>query len=311
MVGRMDCNDTQSVRLLSLDSSLGSFASPHTSVAANDAMARRLGAMDSLCERFARDGFVGPVDVLSDGEVEEVRAAVAEVVQDLDRHRDRLYEVEQAFTDRPDEVVCHFLGGFRVHETLRKLIANERITKLCADLLGVDRLRFWHDQVFAKPPHHRGVVPWHQDYSYWTRTEPVCHITCNLLLDDSDEQSGCLQFVPGSHRWPLLPSLPFDSPLDAIREHLPADASFEPVAVPVRAGQATFHHSYTLHGSDQNRSDHWRRAAVCNYMGADVRVADGSKPLLRGVPLLATGAVVTGENFPIVFDRDRASRHRA
>ncbi|MGK0201876.1 MAG: hypothetical protein ACI89X_000594 [Planctomycetota bacterium] len=259
--------------------------------------------MDSLRERFDRDGFVGPVDVLSVDEVTQVRDAVVEVMANLDQHRDRLYEVEEAFTDRPGEVVCHFLGGFRVHDTLRKLIDHEAITKRCADLLGVDRLRFWHDQVFAKPPGHPGVVPWHQDYSYWTRTEPVCHITCNLLLDDSDEQSGCLQFLPGSHRWPLLPSLPFDSPLEAIREHLPVGAKFEPIAVPVRAGQATFHHSHTLHGSDQNRSSRWRRAVVCNYMGADVRVADGSKPLLRGVPLLATGELVSGDNFPIVLEQ--------
>jgi len=258
--------------------------------------------MDSLREQFARDGFVGPVDILSSDEVAQVREAVAEVIENLDAYRDRLYEVEQAFTDRPGEVVCHFLGGFRVHEVLRGLIANLRITSLCAGLLGVDRLRFWHDQVFAKPPRHPGVVPWHQDYSYWTRTEPACHITCNLLLDDSDEQSGCLQFVPGSHRWPLLPTVPFDAPLSAIAEHLPQGAAFEPVAVTARAGQATFHHSHTLHGSDQNRSDRWRRAVVCNYMGADVRVADGAEPLLRGVPHLSAGAVVEGEDFPIVFE---------
>ena len=262
----------------------------------------RLVDMDSLRERFERDGFVGPVDVLSIAEVRELRDAVADVIANLEQHREHLYEVEQAFTDRPGEVVCHFLGGFRVNDTLRQLIRHEVITRKCAELLGVDRLRFWHDQVFAKPPGHPGVVPWHQDYSYWTRTEPACHITCNLLLDDSDEQSGCLQFIPGSHRWPLLPSLPFDSPLDAIREHLPEGAEFHPVTVPVRAGQATFHHSHTLHGSAQNQSARWRRAVVCNYMGADVRVADGSEPLLRGVPLLATGEVVAGEDFPVVFE---------
>lgn len=268
--------------------------------------------MTSMRDGFERDGFVGPIDILSADELTQVRAAVAEVIADLDRHRDRLYEVEQSFTERPDEVVCHFLGGFRVHPTLRALIENERITRICADLLGVEQLRFWHDQVFAKPPHHPGVVPWHQDYSYWTRTAPARHITCNLMLDDSTEENGCLQFVPGSHRWPLLPSLPFDSAFEAIRDQLPEGANFEPVPVPIKAGQATFHHSHTLHGSDRNRSDSWRRAAVCNYMAADVCVADGSQPLLRGVPLLPAGAVVSGDDFPIVFDRaDPQSRSDA
>ena len=254
---------------------------------------------------FVRDGFAGPIDVLTADEVAVVRAAVAEVVADLERHRPRLYEVEQAYTDRPGEVVCHFLGGFRVHAALRDLVFRRAITEPCAQLLRVDQLRFWHDQVFAKPPHHPGVVPWHQDYAYWTRTTPACHITCNLLLDDADEQNGCLQFLPGSHRGGLLQKLPFDAPLEAIRAHLPASVPWLPVAVPVRAGQATIHHSHVLHGSGANHSDRWRRAVVLNYMGPRVRVADGSAPLLRGVPRLPTGALVEGPDFPIVFERAR------
>lgn len=250
---------------------------------------------------FARDGFVGPIDVLTTAEVERVRAAVAEVVADLPRHADRLYEIEQAFTERPGEVVCHFLGGWLVHPVLRELVFHPRVTGPCAQLLGQPALRFWHDQVFAKPPHHPGVVPWHQDYSYWTRTAPACHITLNLMLDCADEANGCVQFVPGSHRWGLLPKLPFDAPLETIRAALPATAAWNPVPLPVRAGQATIHHSHTLHGSDRNRSDRWRRAAVLNYMGPHVRVVDGGKPLLRGVAPLATGALVDGEHFPIVW----------
>jgi ectoine hydroxylase-related dioxygenase (phytanoyl-CoA dioxygenase family) len=73
------------------------------------------------------------------------------------------------------------------------------------------------------------------------------------------------------------------------------------VAVPVRAGQATIHHSHVLHGSDANRSDRWRRAAVLNYIGPAVRVADGSAPLLRGVPRLPAGAPVAGAHFPLVY----------
>ena len=66
--------------------------------------------MDSLKHRFDRDGFVGPVDILSNDEVQRVRAAVTSVIDNLDQHRQQLYEVEQSFTDRPGEVVCHFLG---------------------------------------------------------------------------------------------------------------------------------------------------------------------------------------------------------
>ena len=261
------------------------------------------GTLVSKTQRaaFARNGFCGPIDILTAAEVDRIRGAVADIIARLDELEPRLYEVERAYTERPDEVVCHFLGGFRVHQVLDKLIRDERIAGPCAQLLGVERLRFWHDQVFAKPPRHAGVVPWHQDYSYWTRTVPACHITLNLMLDDADEESGCVQFVPGSHRWGLLPKIPFDAPIDAIRAHLPQGAEWNPVAVPVRAGQATIHHSHTLHGSGANRSRRWRRAVVCNYMGTHVRVADGSQPLLRGTEPIAQGALVEGDAFPIVW----------
>lgn len=189
---------------------------------------------------------------------------------------------------------------------LRQLVFDPRITKPCADLLGVDQLRFWHDQVFSKPARHPGVVPWHQDYAYWTRTTPARHITINIMLDDADEESGCVQFVPGSHKWGLLPPQPFDAPLEAIQASLsPAQrAAFRPVHGAVPAGSATIHDAHTLHGSASNRSARPRRALVFNYMAADVRVADGSKPLLRHTRRLASGAVVDGPDFPIVFDRD-------
>ncbi len=250
--------------------------------------------------RFEADGFCGPIGLLNAGEVERVRGAVAAILDDLERYEPELYEVEAAHRDRPDEVVAHFLGGWRVQPALRELVFDPRITGAAKAALGVDELRFFHDQVFAKPPGHPGVVPWHQDYSYWQRTAPAHHVTVNLLLDDSDEESGCLQFLPGSHRLPLLPAIPFDADLESIREHVAAELTWDPQPVACRAGEATLHHSHTLHGSGPNRSSRWRRAVVLNYMAADVRVADDTGPLLRGVPHLAKGARIEGEHFPLV-----------
>lgn len=256
---------------------------------------------------YQRDGFVGPIPVFGAHRLAALREAVDRIVADPEAFRDRLYEIEAAWTERPDRVVCHFLGGWLVDDALRDAVFDPAATVPCAQALGVSRLRFWHDQVFHKPAHHPGVVPWHQDYSYWMRTAPARHVTLNVMLDDADETNGCLMFVPGSHRWGLLPKLPFDSDLEAIQEVLTDEqrAAFAPVAVPVRAGHGTIHHSHTLHGSAGNRSAWPRRALVLNYMAEDVCVADGSEPLLRGVPLLPAGAVVHGEHFPIVLDLER------
>ncbi len=259
---------------------------------------------ESQVAKFDRDGFLGPIPVLDAVRLVRVREAVDRVIAHLDELEPRLYEVERAHAERPGEVVCHFLGGWLVDPELHELVFALAASVPCAQVLGVDRLRFWHDQVFSKPPRHPGVVPWHQDESYWTRVTPIRHVTLNLMLDDADEESGCLSFVPGSHRWELLPKLPFDSELDAVRALLPESrrAQFVPRPVPVPAGHATLHHARTLHGSGPNRSSRPRRAVVLNYMAADTRVADASSPLLRGVPLLRLGAIVEGRHFPVVLD---------
>lgn len=257
---------------------------------------------------FQRDGFLGPVPILTMEEVLALRERVDYLCQNLDSLEPELYEVEAAHTARPEDVVCHFLGGWRVDERLRELVFDPRLTRAAAQLLGVDRLRFWHDQVFYKPAGHPGVVPWHQDYSYWTRTAPARHVTINILLDNADEESGCLQFVPGSQEWGLLPSVGFDQPLEKIRESLLAGQEFVPRAVPVAAGSATIHHSHTLHGSGPNRSSRPRRALAFNYMCAQTRVADDSAPLLRGAPHLSKGELVAGELFPVVW-KAAISRH--
>jgi len=80
---------------------------------------------------------------------------------------------------------------------------------------------------------------------------------------------------------------------------------FKPVPVPGKPGEASFHHSHTVHGSYGNNSDRPRRAVVLNYMGPETRCVDGSRPLLKGVPLIAEGALIEGDYFPIALDLDR------
>src|SRR5262245_60039085 len=147
-------------------------------------------------DAFARDGWLAPVRVLDAGQVAELRGRLDALCADLPRLADRLYEAEHAWLERPGAVVCHFLGGWLVDHWLHDLVFAPPITVPAAQLLGVRRLRWWHDQAFVKPPRHPAHVPWHQDYSYWTRAAPARHITAHVALDDADEANGCLQVLP-------------------------------------------------------------------------------------------------------------------
>ncbi len=256
-------------------------------------------------DEFARHGFISGIPVLSPREVAELTYALDEILGALPRLAPRLYEIEAASLARPAEVGLHFLGAWRVHPVFHDLLWHPNVIAPLLAVFGRDRMRFFHDQVFAKPPRHPGVTPWHQDYSYWMRTAPCAHLTMNLMLDDTDQESGCVHFVPGSHRWPLFPKVDFGGPMDQLLGYLSREekSHFSPVAAPLRAGQATIHHGMTVHGSFANAGSQPRRAVVLNFMVPEVVIADDQAPLLSGVPWQPRGEPPRGAFFPVLSAR--------
>jgi ectoine hydroxylase-related dioxygenase (phytanoyl-CoA dioxygenase family) len=259
---------------------------------------------DEQVRSFEANGYVAGVRLLEGRALDAVRDAVERIRSGENPHLDLLYEVDEEYYRDPERNSFHCLGGWLVEAALHDLVFHGAATVPAAQLLGVERLRFWHDQVFYKPARHPGVVAWHQDFSYWTRTLPMNHVTVNIVLDDTSPENGCLHYVPGSHRWPLLPPVSFGQDMEAFRDFLPEELRerFSPRPVALRAGEASFHHPLTVHGSYENRSAAPRRAVVLNFMGPDTRSADDRMPLLKGTPVVARGDVVEGEHFPIVLD---------
>ena len=169
-------------------------------------------------------------------------------------------------------------------------------------------MRFWHDQLFCKPAHHGGVVAWHQDYSYWSRTEPIAHLSCWIGLDDSTRENGSVHYVPGSHRWNLLPITGLANDMEAIQSVLDEaqKAQFKPVAIELRKGECSFHHPLMVHGSYENKSDYPRRGAVINVFRDGVLSASNDA-LLAGVPSIPAGETMSGQFFPLLLDPERLS----
>jgi ectoine hydroxylase-related dioxygenase (phytanoyl-CoA dioxygenase family) len=205
----------------------------------------------------------------------------------------------------PNAVLFHALGAWRTGPAFHDVLWSPAFLVPASQLLG-GPVRFWHDQLFCKPAHHGGVVAWHQDYSYWTRTEPMSHLTCWIALDDSDRDNGCLYYVPGSHRWKLLPVTGLTGDMDEIMTVLTPEQkqSFLPVPIELKRGQCTFHHPLMVHGSYENRSERPRRATLINAFRDGVRSASDD-PLLQGVPSIPSGGKMEGQFFPLLFDPHR------
>ena len=253
---------------------------------------------------FKQNGFVSGIKLLDDSQVDMLRSELEEVADTKHPGHELFYEFHSNESTDPSTILFHALGAWRITNGLHDVLWNPRFLVAASQLLGNKPVRFWHDQLFWKPAKQGGVVAWHQDYSYWTRTKPIAHLTCWCALDDATIENGCLQYIPGSHEWGLLPKPVIAGELQGIKDYLNDEqkAQFEhPRYAEVKAGEAIFHHSLTLHGSGANNSPRPRRAFVINVFADGVK-SDSNEPLLTGVPPVPKGEKMEGQFFPLLFD---------
>lgn len=251
---------------------------------------------------FNEQGYLAGVQVLNDRQIDALCSELAGLMKKSHPAHQLFHEYHSNESKDPNAVLFHALGAWRTGPAFHDVLWSPAFLVPASQLLG-GSVRFWHDQLFCKPAHHGGVVAWHQDYSYWTRTEPMSHLTCWIALDDSDRDNGCLYYVPGSHRWKLLPRTGLTGNMDEIMTVLTPEQkqAFLPIPIELKRGQCSFHHPLMVHGSYENRSDRPRRATLINAFRDGVRSASDD-PLLEGVPSIPSGAKMEGQFFPLLFD---------
>ena len=253
-------------------------------------------------EFFNENGYLEGIRILEPDQIEKLLDELPRLMDPQNPSHDLFYEFNSNESADPDKILFHALGSWRISPAFHDLLWHPAFVVPASQLLG-GAVRFWHDQLFCKPAHDGGVVIWHQDYSYWTRTKPMAHLTCWIGLDDSTTENGCLHYVPRSHKWNLLPREDFANDMDKIREALTEDQmrEFKPVPMELKKGECSFHHPMMVHGSFANTSDRPRRAAVINVMRDGV-VSDSDEPLLAGVPVVPKGTKLEGQFFPLLYD---------
>ena len=170
-----------------------------------------------------------------------------------------------------------------------RLIVNERLTDVAADLIGPN-VQLHHTKAFIKPPEKGSPFPMHQDAPFFPHDNHSM-IAVIIHFDDAPEEKGCVRVVPGSHKNGILPHLPDGG------HHLPLDEYpvASALAVPAQAGDALFFSYLTVHGSGINVSNEARTTVLIQMRDpADpptVRTHEsrGQGMMLRGIdPSCAT-----------------------
>jgi len=260
---------------------------------------------------FMEEGYVSGIPILDESQVVQLRQELQALVQPDNPGNEYFYEYHSNESVDSDRVLFHALGAWRVSPGYHDVLWAPAFRMAAYQLLGAG-FRLFHDQLFCKPARHGGVVAWHQDYSYWTWTTPMAHLTCWIGLDDATVDNGCMYYVPRSHTWGLLPKTGLTGDMDAVREVL-TEAQLRQFdrrkPIEMKAGRATFHHPLLMHGSYDNRSESSRRATLINVF-ADGVVSnrddsnDENAPGTDHYPRVARGEKMGGVYYPLLFDAE-------
>jgi len=251
--------------------------------------------------RFRDDGFLRGPQLLSGAALEEVRAAADRVTDRTSPGLAHLFAYRRDGADQTLRLLA--VGTWRAEPVIRDLAFDPQVYGAIAALMRVERVRLFRDQLFVKPAHSSGAIPWHQDYSDWVHTMPAAHITCWVALDDATIENGCLHFVPGRVE-ATLPRIHRDDDMDSAFARLPQPMreNFQPVSIPVPAGGCLFHHCLTVHASFGNRTERPRRAIAISYMHPDT-ISKGCHPCVPGGQVIPEGERLEGPLFPLLEAR--------
>jgi len=169
--------------------------------------------------------------------------------------------------------------------TLAQVVVNPTVGQIAAMLADTKEIRLWHDQLLFKPGQKHadgesmGKVGWHQDYHYWQCASECEMLTGWVAFDDVTIENGCMQVIPGSHKWGLLPGSDFFSQDENSMKNKIEEMGhkWNPVPVELKAGEVSFHHCLTVHGSGPNFTDRPRRSIVLHLQPEDCVFKPGTE----------------------------------
>jgi ectoine hydroxylase-related dioxygenase (phytanoyl-CoA dioxygenase family) len=170
------------------------------------------------------------------------------------------------------EVLPQVLGPERKFPELREAVYFRNARLLAARLLGVPEEQVTGGgHMIMKPARYGRETPWHQDEAYWNPEYIPHSLSVWMPLDPATVDSGCLQFIPGSHTSDVARHRHIDNDPTVhglVTDHVdPSQA----VACPIPAGGATFHHCRTLHYAGPNTTGRPRRAYTLVLSGPPIR----------------------------------------
>ncbi|MBH67002.1 MAG: phytanoyl-CoA dioxygenase [Rhodospirillaceae bacterium] len=223
--------------------------------------------LETIADVYARDGFVFPINAVSEYEAKSIRA-------DLET-------AEAELADDPIKLALVRSYPNHLIPSFDKLVRNQNLINAVIPILGPDLL-VWSGGLFIKEANTPHIVTWHQDLNYWGLNE-IDEVTAWVALGTADLDSGCMRFVPGSHTKSLVPhndTFAEDNLLSRGQEIAVEVDDSDGVDVILKTGQASLHHGHLFHASGPNRTSDRRIGVAIRYIKPSMKQRNGAKSLV-------------------------------
>ncbi len=215
---------------------------------------------------FRANGYIKLPDVISVGAQMRLRAELARLLSEafdtaLDGGaQNRFLSLEMVWRDNP---------------LVRAFVLSPRIAKICADLLGVARVRLYHDNVLSKEP-GCGRTPWHyDDHHFPLDTHDV--VTPWIPAQPIPDAMGPLAFAMPIDVWKLVEGVTFNKANTSYDRGVAEVFAQHKVAVdatPFAPGEVSFHHNLSFHTAGANRTTRSRIVLANTFYGDGARLVE-------------------------------------
>lgn len=262
-------------------------------------------------QSYHENGYLLVENFLNESELSCWREAVTEAIQQRDGKKmpgnDAKIGEDDGINKDSDyygKVFDQMLNLWQTNAAVKKIMLDENIGKMVADLAGWEGTRIWHDQALIKRP-WANPTSWHLDTPFWSFSDRRA-LSIWVALDDATYENGCLYFIPGSYHTTTFENPGIGKNMDAVFDFYPQFIQTKSVAVPMKAGSCSFHNGLTIHGAGANMTNGFRRAMTCAYM-PDGAKFNGIKNILTDeqVSKLKIGDLLNDEmQNPLIYRRN-------
>lgn len=220
----------------------------------------------AIIDQYWADGYLFPIDVYDANEAAEYRAEFEKM------------EAKWLDNGLPLPLATYKRVGSNIVMPLADHIAHHPgILDVVEGVLGPD-IMVYSAEFFIKEPRTTHIVSMHQDLTYWGLGAIDGLVTVWAPLSPATRASGCMDFVRGSHKNPILDhedTFDKNNMLSRGQEVKVNVKDEDKTAIELQPGQISLHHGLTIHGSGPNSSHDRRIACVIRYIRPDMAQQSG------------------------------------